>query len=196
MMKKRTVEEDIFGGGYIQPINQKKKGNKNELYVCKVLTRWTGSEFTRIPQSGGLRWQNVMNICGDVLATDPSFYFPFVVETKDLTKLYITPELRKNSFIYTIWKQVIRDSARAERHPMLLLRKTGDHPVDKYTIYLEDFKALRKVLNINNVSIISEGEGIIGMNSLKFFNYVNYKSFIKAYQHHPEGYSAGIPVSG
>jgi len=135
-MKKRTVEEDLFGSGYQQPINQKRKGNENELRACKLLTHWTGIEFSRIPMSGGLRWQNVMNICGDVIATDPSFYFPFIVETKDLTKLYITPELRKNSFIYTIWRQVIRDSARAARHPMLLLRKTGERPVDKYTICL------------------------------------------------------------
>jgi len=195
-MTARTIEEDLFGSGYQQPINQKLKGNKNELRACKSLSRWTGSEFVRIPGSGSLRWQNVMNICGDVLSTDPSFYFPFVVETKDLTKVHITKQLRKNSFIYTIWEQVFRDSVRAARHPMLLLRKTGERPVDKYTIYLEDFSALRKLLNIHNVNIISEGFILIGMDSLKLFSHVNYKSFIKAYHEYPKGDPRGVPIQG
>ena len=177
-----SMKEDIFGGGYIQPINQKKKGNKNELYVCKVLTRWTGSEFTRIPQSGGLRWQNVMNICGDVLSTDPSFDFPYVVETKDLTKLHITFELRKNSLIYTIWEQVKRDSLRAERLPILMLRKTGERPRDKYTIFLEDVPGILALLADKEVHVMSLGDCIFGVNSINLFNNVDYASFTRQYR--------------
>ena len=157
------MKEDLFGGGYVQPINQKQKGNKNELHVCKILTRWTGSEFARIPQSGGLRWQNVMNICGDVLSTDPSFDFPYVIETKDLSKLHITFELRKNSLIYTIWEQVKRDSLRASRLPILMLRKTGDRPRDKYTIYLETVPGIMTLMIDNHVHICSVADEIFGV---------------------------------
>lgn len=184
------MKEDLFGGGYVQPINQKKKGNRNELYACKMLTAWTGSEFVRIPASGGKRWQNVMNICGDVLSSDPSFDFPYVVETKDLAKIHITPDLRKNSNIFTIWEQVVRDSLRAERLPILMLRQTGDVPRAKYSIFLVQSPDLLAHLIINNVLIIARGSGIMGVNSINLFKNVEYKSFNEHYRL-PEGaYSA------
>ena len=185
-----NMKEDLFGGGYIQPINQKQKGNRNELYVCKLLTLWTGSEFARVPQSGGLRWQNVMNICGDVLSTDPSFDFPYVIETKDLAKVHITYDLRKNSNIFTIWEQVKRDSLRAERLPILMLRQTGDQPRSKYSIFLVQSPDLLAYLIINNVLIIARGNGIVGVNSINLFKNVEYESFNRNYRL-PEGaYSA------
>jgi hypothetical protein len=184
------MKEDLFGGGYKQPINQKQKGNKNELHVCKLLTLWTGSEFARVPMSGGLRWQNVMNICGDVLSTDPSFDFPYVVETKDLSKLHITFDLRKNSEIYTIWKQVKRDSLRAERLPILMLRKTGERPRDKYTIFLVQTPKLLAYLISNNVLIVSMGDGIVGVNSINLFKNVDYPSFNRNYRLSKGAYSA------
>lgn len=181
----RNIEEDLFGRGYIQPINQKAKGNKNELNLCKILTRWTGSEFTRVPRSGGLRWQNVMNICGDVLSTNPSLYFPFVVETKDITKLHITRDLRKNSFVYTVWEQVMRDSVRSTRVPMVLLRKTGERPRDKYTIILEKNPRLQLLCKKSRVTVMAEGEDIIGYNSLTFFKNISYDRFIETYKTDP-----------
>jgi len=178
------IEEDIFGSSYVQAINSKQKGNNNERYVCKVLARWTGTEFTRIPMSGGLRWQNVMNICGDVLSTDASFDFPYVVETKDLANIHITSELRKNSLIYTIWKQVKRDSLRAERLPILMLRKTGERPREKYTIFLEAIDGMVAMMYEYRVPIISGGlsEGIIGVNSINLFKNVDYRSFNRHYK--------------
>lgn len=178
------IEEDIFGSKYTQAINSKQKGNNNERVVCKVLTRWTGTEFVRIPMSGGLRWQNVMNICGDVLSTDPSFDFPYVIETKDLTNIHITSQLRKNSLIYTIWKQVKRDSLRAERLPILMLRKTGERPREKYTIFLEAIEGLITFMYDKEVVIISGGlsDGIIGVDSINLFKNVDYRSFNKHYK--------------
>lgn len=184
------MKEDLFGGGYVQPINQKKKGNSNERYVCKLLTSWTGSEFARIPGSGSLRWQNVMNICGDVLSTDPSFDFPYVVETKDLAKVHITYDLRKNSNIYTIWEQVKRDSLRAERLPILMLRQTGDIPRTKYSIFLVQTPTLLSYLIVNNILIIARGSGIVGVDSINLFKNVEYTDFNRHYRL-PEGaYSA------
>lgn len=179
------IKEDIFGGGYQQPINQKKKGNRNELMVCKLLTSWTGYEFVRVPGSGGKRWQNVMMnkyICGDVLCVHPDSPFPYVVETKDLSKLHITFDLRKNSLIYTIWEQVKRDSLRAERLPILMLRKTGDRPRAKYTIFLEQMPNMLTLMIDNHVHICSMGDEIFGVNSINLFKNVDYRSFNKNYR--------------
>ena len=177
------IKEDLFGSSeYVQAINSKQKGNNNERVVCKVLTRWTGSEFVRIPMSGGLRWQNVMNICGDVLSTDPSFDFPYVVETKDLANIHITSQLRKNSLIYTIWEQVKRDSLRAERLPILMLRKTGERPREKYTIFLEHSIRIVTLCEEAGVPIISRGYNILGVDSIKLFENVDYRSFSENYK--------------
>ena len=51
-------------------INSKKKGNRLELAVTQFMKEWTGYEFSRVPQSGGLRWQNRTSIAGDVICTD------------------------------------------------------------------------------------------------------------------------------
>ena len=121
----RTISDDIFGEGYKQPINQKKKGNRNELVVCKVLEKWTGSPFSRVPSSGGLRWKNNKSICGDVVCTDENVYFPFSVETKHLKELAVTTYLRANSKVFTIYKQAKRDAERAGKIPMMMLRCNG-----------------------------------------------------------------------
>lgn len=51
-------------------INSKKKGNRLELAVTQFMKEWTGYEFSRVPQSGGLRWKNRTSIAGDVICTD------------------------------------------------------------------------------------------------------------------------------
>lgn len=121
----RTISDDIFGEGYKQPINQKKKGNRNELVVCKLLEKWTGAPFSRVPSSGGLRWKNNKSICGDVVCTDENVYFPFSVETKHLKELTVNERLRTNSKVFTIYKQAKRDAERAGKIPMMMLRCNG-----------------------------------------------------------------------
>ena len=66
-MLNRRVDTDLFGAKE-QSINSKVKGNNNELKAAKWLTKWTGCPFTRTPSSGGLRWKNTANVCGDVVS--------------------------------------------------------------------------------------------------------------------------------
>jgi Holliday junction resolvase len=65
-------------------INSKAKGSKNERYAAKALEEWVGFPFTRVPQSGGLRWQGGQNITGDIIPEDMYKLqdFPFSVEVK------------------------------------------------------------------------------------------------------------------
>ena len=48
-------------------INGKAKGSGFELRVAKILSKWSGEEFNRVPQSGGLRWKSDNNVTGDIV---------------------------------------------------------------------------------------------------------------------------------
>jgi len=142
---KRTIEEDLFGGKMKQPINQKQKGNRNELMLTKLLTEWTGHEFVRVPRSGGLRWKNTANICGDVISTDPLFDFPYNVETKHLKSLGFNYKdtlncslfrLRSNSVILSIFKQADVDASRSGKKPILIIRH-NDMPKNEYILFIK-----------------------------------------------------------
>ena len=65
----KTIHDDLFGAPRKQLINQKAKGNRNELMVCKVLEAWVGEPFSRVPSSGGLRWKDFNNAVGDVICS-------------------------------------------------------------------------------------------------------------------------------
>ena len=119
-----NLYDELFG---LPPnkINSKVKGNKNELVLAHSLSEWTGSEFNRVPQSGGLRWKNVMNVCGDLICTDVGFYFPFSVETKHLKTFKHPQKNQKRSLVYTLWKQAKNDGERAEQTPVMFLRSNG-----------------------------------------------------------------------
>lgn len=121
------IDSELFGTVHkAKKINSKVKGNRNELIVTKVLQEWTGHEFVRVPASGGLRWQNRMNVCGDVISTDPDFDFIFSIETKAIKNLGLEDSwdinLRKNSKIYGYWDQCKRDAEVAGKIPFLIIR--------------------------------------------------------------------------
>lgn len=180
----RTICDDIFGEGYRQPINQKKKGNRNELVVCKILEKWTGSPFSRVPSSGGLRWKNNKSICGDVVCTDESVYFPFSVETKHLKELTVRKYLRTNSKVFTIYQQAKRDAERAGKIPMMLLRcngmKEGEYwvfvPGDAFTLFGREAESVGSIAD-------SQGndEYLYGWKSTGLFSEVSFADVIQRF---------------
>lgn len=164
-----TLYNEIFSEKNITKINSKRKGNKNENSLAKFLTIWTNYEFTRIPQSGGLRWINTQNICGDLISTEPNFYFPFTIETKHL-KTY-SDLSNKKSKIFSIWKQILRDSDRDKKYPALFLRKNYMPQNLWDCIFSKDNFNLNKLENY--ISCDSENLFCIKSNNLP-----NYKEFI------------------
>ena len=107
-------------------VNSKRKGIRNEYAVAQYLSKWTGQEFVRIPASGGLRWKNAQNICGDLLCTNLDYKFPFAVETKHLKNgLVIRPTLSNGSHFYKVWVQAKEDAERASLFPMIIVRHNG-----------------------------------------------------------------------
>jgi hypothetical protein len=165
----KPIDEELLGITHrAQAINSKRKGNKNELRLAKMISAWTGSEFTRVPQSGGLRWSNTQNICGDIISTSPTFVFPFVIETKHYKDIPLKGSLRANSIVYKFWKQVCRDAERANRLPMLILR--ANYWKD-YVIFLDE-----------NIVVPLKpdyyGYSITGYHSSEFLTNVEYGRFV------------------
>lgn len=110
-------------------INSKKKGNRFEREVCKVFQAWTGKEFSRVPQSGGLRWKNTQSITSDVICTDSKYsrIWPFTIECKSYNDLKFEHLLleKKSCKIKSFWAQANRDAKRAHKKPLLIMKYNG-----------------------------------------------------------------------
>lgn len=175
---KRTIETDIFGYKVAEnPINSKRKGDTNERVAAKWLTEWTGVPFTRVPSSGGLRWKNSANVCGDLVCEDDNFEFPFAVETKHLKSIPMPETLRSNSIIFTILEQAKRDADRAGKKPMMILRQNG-MPAGKFMIFFLE-NLCRLGLGYSCAGTSPEGERVYGYHSdavakLEFAELKNY----------------------
>lgn len=170
--RKRTIVSDIFGQPIEQPINQKLKGNRNELTAAKFLHKWTGVDFVRTPSSGGRRLKNAKNFCGDVVCCDDDYYFPFTVETKHLGQITVTKTLRSNSEVFTIWRQAEADAVRASKEPMLLLRSNG-MPAGTFHCFI------RKVI-ADLLGIVPDYDGglIVGFHSSKLLQVTFAKNLV------------------
>lgn len=143
MSQKRTIETDIFGAKVSDDrINSRRKGSSNENRVAKVLSQWAGVPFTRVPRSGGLRWKDTANVCGDVVCEVQAFNFPFSVETKHYKSVKLPIKFctleDKRSIVYTFWDQCLDDAARAKKRPLMLIRQNGMR-VGEYYLFI-DFK--------------------------------------------------------
>lgn len=106
--------------------NGKKKGNKNERDLTKWWKEWTSLEFSRVPSSGGLRWQRKDDITGDIICTDPrhSRRFPFTIETKFYKDINFEHLIlgNKSAKIWDFWEQAKEDGERSNRIPILFMR--------------------------------------------------------------------------
>lgn len=169
------IRDDVLGPTRRAPINSKNKGNRNEQAVARWLTRWTGKEFVRTPQSGGIRWRNSLglNICGDVVCTEQGHYFPFTVETKHLKDISFRVGkngcLREDSRVLTIFEQVNADSTRDGKRPLMLLRCNGMGK-DTWWVFLENDNHTWDVLQGSEEvhPIYTSDKSLIGIHSVEF----------------------------
>jgi hypothetical protein len=127
-------EEDDFILEDLTPkkkkINGKRKGNRSELDLTKVLNARFGKGFTRSVGSGN-RWSQVNNLSeeasqvysGDLVVPKG---FRFVIESKggydsiDMSSVF----LRGNNELDNFLDQVTKDSERCGRKPLLCWKKT------------------------------------------------------------------------
>lgn len=109
--------------------NSKNKGSKNERAISKLFIKWTGYEFARTPQSGGLHWQK-QNTIGDIVCTDDkhSRRFPFSIECKfhselDFSHLIDGTIGKGSNKVIHFWEQCLRDAEKVNKVPLLFMRK-------------------------------------------------------------------------
>jgi len=161
-------------------INSKKKGNKAELQVSKQFATWTGFEFQRVPQSGGLRWSNRDSIVGDIICCDKEHKdkFPFTVEVKSYNKIDFNHLLLPvKSDISKFWQQSLEEGAAVGKVPLLLMRYNG-LPKDFWFVVISQYhiKKIRENCPISirrlikpSMAVISNGHAITILPSTAFF---------------------------
>lgn len=152
-------------------INSKAKGSKTERSATHVLEAWTGFPFTRVPQSGGLRWQGGQNITGDIIPEDMYELedFPFSIEIKARKEIdFKDLVLPFDSEILKFWAQSVADAKRVKKIPMVLMRKDR-MPKGAFFIIIpyHVFFRIKKILNLHNY-IIYRRKIVIGY-SPEFF---------------------------
>lgn len=167
--------------------NGKKKGNKNEREVAKWWEEWTGLEFSRVPASGGLRWQKKDDISGDIICTDPrkSRRFPFSIECKFYRDINFEHLIlgNKTAKIWNFWEQALEDGVRSERVPILYMRY-NNMPRNTWFIMVE-LKVFNLILKrakgiLNHTYFIIEGKEhrVVCINSHSLLA-IEYKQLIK-----------------
>jgi Holliday junction resolvase len=159
-------------------INSKTKGNCNERAAAQVLTEWTGHEFVRVPQSGGLGWDNKQDVCGDLISTDKDFDCFLSIETKHYRSLGLKKSiqlLRENSVVYRFMEQCKRDAKTAGKKPFLMLRENGMKSGTWYIFLPVSFSEHLKFINYLPIRYSNRDNTIIGFNSEIFFEKISYK---------------------
>ena len=181
----KAIDSELFGVVHTaKRINSKVKGNRNELAVTKILSDWTGHEFVRVPMSGGLRWANRTDICGDVINVDKDFFFPFSVETKAVANLGLhvlpgTRAIRTNSIVFTYFTQCERDAKAAGKIPFLIIRQNNMRS-GLYWIFL-DLSVEQHMKLSNYLDPTFYGGKLIGYKSFDFFELVSFKTLLWIY---------------
>lgn len=136
------------------PTNSKNKGNRFERAICKFFKEWSGYEFSRVPQSGGLRWKKADNITSDVICTDDKHgrRFPFSIECKFHKEIKFEDILLDNkSKILEFWEQASGDAHRAKKIPLLIMRYNNMPSGDGFLVVDGDF--YRKLVNDKAIAL-------------------------------------------
>jgi len=112
-------------------VNSRTKGSRNERNVAKLMADWSGYEFARTPQSGGLHWKKSYT-SGDIVCIDERHgpRFPFSIECKfhenlDLLHLIDNTIGKKSNKILLFWEQTKRDAKQVNKIPLLFMRRNG-----------------------------------------------------------------------
>ena len=169
-------------------LNSKSKGSKNERSVAKLFQNWTGYEFARTPQSGGLHWKKA-HTSGDIVCIDVIHgpRFSFSIECKfhnDINLIHlIDGSIGKNSIkVLEFWKQCERDAEIVNKVPMLVMRKNGMksdmHFIGLPTSFLLLIMAKGIEFKMGIIHCNIEGKQFSFINSSELFNQ-DYKVFHK-----------------
>jgi len=141
--------------------NSRKKGSRNERDLSKLMQLWTGYEFARTPQSGGLHWKK-QHTCGDIVCIDDihGTRFSFSIEAKfylDLDLLHLIDNTigRNANKITGFWEQCKKDAIDHNKTPMLFMRRNGMKANMHFVIM--EYEFYKKVVESHEKLISSYG---------------------------------------
>jgi hypothetical protein len=117
-------------------VNSKAKGSEYERKIARLLGKWFGEEFHRVPQSGGLRWGTDSRVAGDIV-THPESKYPFTTECKKREKWDLEQVLKGTGDVEDWWQQSVNDSERVHLKPILIFSK--NFAPDYLMIRVDDF---------------------------------------------------------
>jgi len=123
-------DDNLLSDKKKKKVDGKKKGNRNELNLTKILNKRFGEGFSRSIGSGN-RWSQVHSMSknareifsGDLVVPEG---FKFVIESKggydniDLSSIFSHGSSELNNFL----EQAFKDSKRCDKKPMLCWKKT------------------------------------------------------------------------
>ena len=169
-------------------INSRSKGSRNERDVAKLMQKWTGYEFARTPQSGGLHWKKA-HTTGDIVCIDTIHgpRFSFSIECKfhndiNLIHLIDGTTSKGTNKVIEFWKQCKRDADNSNKLPLLFMRKNGMKGDMHFIGMSTDFLLILLTRGFNfGMGIIHcniEGNQFSFVNSVDLFNQ-DYKIFHK-----------------
>lgn len=171
--------------------NSKSKGSKNERKIAKLFQDWTGYDFARTPQSGGLHWKT-KNTVGDIVCTDEihSRRFPFTVECKfhsevDFSYLIDSTIGKSSNKLINFWYQALEEANTVGKIPLLFVRRNM-MKADTHFIGLPSilFYSLILELEISHPElgtleyIDTKGNKVVFLNSEDFFKW-DYKKIYR-----------------
>ena len=179
-------------------INSKAKGSKNERDICKWWEEWTGYDFSRVPSSGGLRWQRTLDTTGDILCSDKKhcLKFPFSIECKSYKEIKFEHVLlgNKSCDVLKFWEQASEDAKRGEKQPILMMRYNS-MPKNEYFFVVSrwvgeillsasDSESDRKLLTPYMTLRLPESKGLMIFMASKV---ADHTSYVKVYEGLKEG---------
>jgi len=100
----------------------RQKGAAFELKMSKKISKWWGGTFSRTPGSGSLHWGNDQRVAGDIVPPQ-GMDFPFVIECKKHEGFTIENVMLNTGEPSSWWQQVITDSRRVGKVPMLIFSR-------------------------------------------------------------------------
>lgn len=134
-------------------INSKNKGNRGEREVAKFMKEWTGYEFTRVPQSGGLRWKSRENIAGDIICSDPKHerYCRLSIEVKFPSEVAFEHLLlhtigKSTDKVNHYWNQCSSDANAVNKVPILFIHRNGMKK-GTFFVVLDSMVASKMIIN-------------------------------------------------
>lgn len=116
-------------------INGKKKGNRNELFFAKELTKRFDKKFTRVPMSGGFSTYNkgsgtkqsaMEDLSGDII---PPEGFIFSIEVKSRKDFNFWDLLNENDNEIDEWLKQAEDECEiSHKKPLLIIKINNKKP--------------------------------------------------------------------